>query len=308
MTRRALRLAAVAAILLPAAGHRTALAAPIFYGAAAVQYATVTNPFEIEFDPAGTLYAGHNTNSAVRVYRIPPGGGAAQLWGSQSPTDPDGIDVSGASVFASGEEKIWQTDRATGVTSPWTTWTANRNMTTMVVDDAGHYGAAGNIMIASARYSYDIEFISAATRDPYLRIASGNLYVPRGLLFAQGTLYCVESSASEGVWAVSPTGGLSAVDDGGFAWGSPQAMVYHPGGDVFYVGDGANIVRVPRTGGPAQKVGSGFGGIVGLTFGPDGRLYVADEGADVVWRVLPEPATLGLLGLGAAAALVRRRR
>ena len=271
MKRRAIAVAALAAVVLLASGAALT-AAPILDGHEATQYATVTNPFEIVFGPDGALYCGHNTNSAVKIYRVPPGGGAAQLWGSASPTDPDGVDVSGAYVYAAGEENVWQTDIATGTTTQWTNWTANRNMTTLVVDDLGRYGEAGDILIGDARYSYDIELISAATREPVLRIDSPDLDVPRSLLFAQDTLYCVERSETKGVWAISQTGDLSLLDDGNFAWNTPEAMVYDPGTDAFYVGDGELIILVPRTGGAAQVAGTGFGNVVGLTFGPDGRL------------------------------------
>ncbi|HUT59641.1 MAG TPA: PEP-CTERM sorting domain-containing protein [Phycisphaerae bacterium] len=45
-----------------------------------------------------------------------------------------------------------------------------------------------------------------------------------------------------------------------------------------------------------------------LVFGPDGAMYVADGGNDTVWRITPEPGTLALLGGGAMALLMRRRR
>jgi len=308
MNQRAISLATLATMVLLASNASFVMAAPTLYGHPAVQYATVTNPFELAFGPDESLYCGHNTNSAVQIYRIPPGGGAAQLWGSVSPIDPDGIDVSGAYVYAGGEKNVWQTDLATGVGASWTTWTDFRNIGTLLVDSAGRYGAAGNIMIGNCRYSYDIEFISAATREPILQIDSADLYVPRALLFAQDTLYCLEASETKGIWAISATGDLSLVDDGGFAWDFNQAMVYDPTDDALLVGDGELIVRVPRTGGAAQTVGTGFGEVAGLSFGPDGWLYVADGANDAIWRVLPEPATLALLAVGGVGVLLRRRR
>ena len=304
--------AAVLAVGLVAALSASATAVPVFHGREATVYATVTNPAEIEFAPDGSLFAAHNSpsNSAERIYRIPPGGGAASLWGTQSPKDPDGLDVFGDDVYCVGEYNVWQADRATGTMAKWTNWTTNRNMTTIAVDELGDYGAAGDVVVGSARYTYDIEFVSAATRSSTVQVASTNLYIPRGLLFAAGTLYCVESSAIKGVWAISAAGALTRVDDQQFAWGAPSAMVYDPADDVFYVGDSTRdeIICLPRTGGAPEVVGTGFTAVDGLAFGPDGKLYVADSPGNVVWQAVPEPGTLLLLFAAAALPLSRRRR
>jgi len=287
-------------------------AAPILYGQEVTVYATVTGPSEIEFAPDGALFAAHNSpsNGAARLYRIPPGGGAAVEWGSASPQDPDGIDVYGGKVYAAAEDHVWQGDLATGAMATWTTWSGGRNMTTIAVDKLGDYGDAGDVVIGSARYGNDIELISATTRQTTMSVSSGDLYVPRGLLFATGTLYCVESSATEGIWAIGPAGGLTRVSDGGFAWGSPSALLYDPVEDVFYVADNGRdeILRVPRVGGTPVVVGTGFTEVYGLAMGGDGRIYVADTTSNVVWVAIPEPTTIALLSVGLLLPVWRRRR
>jgi len=289
-------------------------AAPVWMGREGTQYAIVDNPFEIEFDADGYLYAGHDTNSSVKIYRIPPGGGAAELWGTMSPYDPDGLSVCGDYVYCGGTYDVYRTHRLTGVTERWANYSASRNMTTLVVDRAGDYGDPGDVFIGSARYAVDIEHIDAGTRLPATLVNSADFYIPRGLLFAQGSLYCLESDKSLGLWQISPEGQLTSLEDGGFTWSFPHALAYHAGEDAFYAGDLAlgQVVRIPRSGGDAAVVAWGFDGISGITFDTAGNMYVSDSTNDVIWQMsVPEPSSVALLSTGAVGLLLlawRRRR
>ena len=102
---------------------------PIWDGKVATTYATADNPFEIEFDIDGTLYAAHHSpsNGAAFLHQIPPGGGAALPWGSSAPEDPDGIDVFGGHVYASNEGAIWQATTPGGAMSVWATVSGSPN-------------------------------------------------------------------------------------------------------------------------------------------------------------------------------------
>jgi len=59
--------------------------------------------------------------------------------------------------------------------------------------------------------------------------------------------------------------------------------------------------------GTRTVVGSGFDGSGDLAFGPDGALYVSSHDEDLIWRVVPEPASLLLLTVGGVLAVGRRR-
>jgi len=289
------------------------MAAPVWMGREGTQYATVDNPFEIEFDADGYLYAGHDVNANVQIYRIPPGGGAAAPWGTMSPYDPDGLSVAGDFVYAAGEYDVYRTHRSTGVTQRWTNYSTSRNMTTMVVDQAGDYGNPGDIFIGSARHVVDVEQIDVVTRVATTLVNSADLYIPRGLVFARGSLYCLESDASLGLWQIGSAGQLTRVDDGGFDWGMPHALAYHAGEDAFYVGDLdlGQVMRIPRAGGNAEVVAWDFDYIAAITFDPAGNMYVSDSQNDVIWQMpVPEPSSIALLGAGAVGLLLlawRRR-
>ncbi len=289
-----------------------ATAAPVFVGQAGTEYAVAVDPAELAFGPGGELYAGQNdpSNNDEKIYRIPPGGGTAVEWGTIAPRDPDGIAVLGGDVYAAGHEDIFRTDIATGTTVTWADWSSGRNMTTLTAGVPAAYGGAGDLIVGNARWDYDIEFVSGTTQLPTVRIDSPDLHVPRALQFAAGTLYCTETAESVGIWSIAPNGDLARVPDGGFAWGDPRAMAYDPEEDTFYICDSGRgeMVRLPRAGGTCEVVGTGFDNIGGLAFGPDGRLYAADEDNNVVWQLAPEPASLTLLLAPAAVCLLRRRR
>jgi len=300
-----LLLAALAAGIVPT----TLPAAPILLGQAATVYATATNPMELAFGADGSLYVGRDTNSNTYLQRVPAGGGAASSWGSRSVYDPDGLAYFDGNVYACGEGEVVSADAGTGAMSQWVAL-AGRNPTTMTVDVSGDYGAVGDVFVGSARHNSDIEWIPAAGRTPVTLVSSLDLFIPRGLLFASGELYCVESSETKGIWQIGPTGALRFVDDGGFSWSQPSELAYHKGEDAFYVADAdrGTIHRVPRAGGLPESIGEGFGEIRGMAFGPGGYLYISDVTSDVIWRALPEPTAAGLLAVGVLLILRRSRR
>ena len=153
-TRREVETHAVVAIgvsflsLLPG----LASAEPVVWNHPVSVYATVTDPFEIAFDADGYLYSGHNRNSYVHMYRIPPGGGAAAAWGSMQIVDPDGIGVYGDYVYAAGKYDVFRTHRGTGVTEIWADMTDARNMTSLTIEHTGSFSNPGDVIIANASY------------------------------------------------------------------------------------------------------------------------------------------------------------
>jgi hypothetical protein len=104
------------------------------------------------------------------------------------------------------------------------------------------------------------------------------------LQFVDGTLYLTEIGEDKGVWAVDSSGTPTQIDDLGHSWNTPDAMVYESATDSFLVGDQTQLLRLPRSGGPVQVVGTDFGLISGLTFNSQGQLYVADQLDNVIWQ------------------------
>lgn len=266
-------------------------------------YATAEDPFEIDFDSDGTLYSGHNSPSsaAAPLYQIPPGGGAAAAWGSTIPQDPDGVHVFEGHVYASSEGIIWQVATPDGAMSVLATVSGSPNQSSIVVDEEGDYFPAGSVVVGNARFATDIHVVMAETNTVSSFVSSSSLSVVRALQFAQGTLYLTETEGTKGVWEVGSSGTLIQVADGGHSWGTPSAMVYEPATDTLLIGDQTQLLRLPRTGGEAEVVGTDFGLISGLAFDSSGNLYVADRDTDVIWQISPEsPLTIEDLSVVAA--------
>jgi hypothetical protein len=279
----------------------TALTVPIWDGNMASVYATVVDPFEIDFDVDGTLYCGHNspTSGQASLYQILPGGGATAAWGSTIPQDPDGVHVFGGQVYASSEGIIWQAATPGGAMSAWATVPGSPNQSTIVVDEAGDYFPAGSVVVGNARFGTDIHVITPETKAVSGFVSNSSLYVTRALQFVNGTLYLTEIDATKGVWTVDSVGTPTQVADGGHNWDTPNAMVYESTTDTFLVGDETRLLRLPRGGGQVQVVGTGFGLINGLAFDSHGNLYVADGVDDVIWLI---PRQLTVEGVSIVAA------
>ena len=81
----------------------------------------------------------------------------------------------------------------------------------------------------------------------------------------------------------------------------PDSVAVGPDGD-YYVGEltgfpfppgGANVYRVPASGGEAEVFADGFTNILSITFGPDGSLYVLEFNRGGLFNVDPsDPTTL----------------
>ena len=256
----------------------------------ATRYATAVDPAGIQFDEDGYLYVGHNRNRRVKIRRVPPGGGEAEEWGDSDFTDPDSIDVCGPYVYVADSKAVWRVLRETAASECFAEFPGKHNVTTLAVDTAGAYGAAGNVYFAGQRGS----IMRLATDGTETSLAdSPYLKAPRDLQFAQGRLYCVGSHLWEGIVVIDRDGKVSKLDDAGFTWGSPKALAYHAAEDAFYVGDATlgQILRIPRTGGMPTVVPCDFDAepviFAGLTFDTKGNLYVSDEANNVIWRLTP---------------------
>ena len=204
------------------------------------------------------------------------------------------------------------------------------------------YGVAidpstGNIFVSEILNDFAnssiLEFTPGGAMTTFATLAS-----PGGLVFdANHNLFVTLASGGGaagtigGINEVSPLGVVTPVVSSGMS--DPIGLARSTAGDLYAAElNGDMRILHSTTGGAVNVFATGVGTPYGLTFGPDGRLYVADFAGGEIEAVtsggsvstfatgfssprfitlgpdaVPEPGTLCLLALGGAALLARRR-
>ncbi|MDZ4781598.1 MAG: PEP-CTERM sorting domain-containing protein [Planctomycetia bacterium] len=320
---RGLLLAALAAPL----SATPALAAPIVPGFTVEHYADVTDPAEMTFNPAtGDLYVGRDNSGsggsqaeAVKIHLFAPGGATVTEFGDTAIPDPDSVlfdatgDVSGVpgSVLVAGRQVA---EGALRAIHPDQTTTLLFHVGSGLVNPNGlKFDSTGRVIIAdnlgpvaaSTGGNPTILYNLGGVNGTIAIDADDNIYTdgPDGVI----RIHAADGSLVNGNFYTDPNPG-----PGGFQ------LEFGPGGplwgDSLYgiSRDTGELLRFDALGVPTV-IGTGFGGPGGPTapdmeFGPDGALYVALFSEDEIIRIVPEPGSLALLGIGFGAALYCFRR
>jgi hypothetical protein len=316
-----LSLAASAFVTLPA------VAVPIVPGFTVEHYADVTDPAELTFDPAtGNLYVGRDASGsggsqaeAVKIHVVGPGGAPVAEYGDTAIPDPDSVlfDTTGAISGVAGSVLVAGRDGNEGalraIHPDQTTHLLFHSGSGLVNPNGLKFDSTGRVIIAdnlgpvaaSTGGNPTILFNLGGVNGTIAIDANDNIYTdgPDGVI----RIHAADGSLLNGNFYTDPNPG-----PGGFQ------LEFGPGGplwgDSLYAisRDSGELIRFDSLGNPTV-IGTGFGGPGGptapdLEFGPDGALYVALFSEDEVIRIIPEPTSLALLGIGLAAALLRFRR
>lgn len=271
-------------------------AQPSLPQAATTVYSRVTDPTRMAFAPDGTMFVGRDNSGSggdfddpVKVFRVASGGAPSSEYGNAPISDPDGVaydangsasGISGAVIVGGHElnslagkvvairpDQTITTLYATASTFNPNVFAYDRNGRLLFSDDEG--GKVWTMTNGTPTVLFNLAGAVHLAADSLNRIVVGvsgtqtlRLYTAAGALL---------TNAFATVAADSPL----APGPGGF-WGT----------GMFCVNTNGDLLSLDLTG-VATKFGSGFGAPYGMSFGPDGALYVTDFGGDLIWRVAP---------------------
>ena len=287
------------ALTLPLAG---AMAQPSVPGATTSLYATVSDPFAVSFGADGALYVGRDNagsggsnEESFKIRRVGPGGSPVTEFGAAAIPDPDAVivDRTGAASGIAGAVLVG------GLTG------SDTGQISRIAPD----GTVTVLFGPSSLYSNPNGFaFDALGRLLFTETAQGRVYRTDGgtptLLFNLSAAFSIATDAADRIvvspavnpgslWLYSSDGTLSNASFAAVRPATPLAR--GPGGtwttDLYAITESGNLIRVALDG-TKTPMGSGFGDIVGLTFGPEGALYASDFNGDRVWRIAP----LGVFG------------
>ena len=275
------------------------------------------------FDSSENLYlvTGHGGGM---IYKITPDGVMSQFSGGLS--NPQQIAWGGDTSFGNN---LYVADNYTsaivgvgldGSSSTFSTLAAQPIAVTL--DRTGNFG---NKMYIGTRNSAGIVSVTDTGLDqPFVQFYGLSDGWPLDIAIDPGTrygglMYLTMYSPTDvdwrGMFSVSSAGNITKFLPKQFGWGVLEFDTTEQqdfGGDLF-TGAGGLIHRVAPNGDTFEFIRSDDIFIRNFTFGPDNSMYIvqdADSGGPmVISRVslIPEPATLLMLGIGGAALLRKRR-
>ena len=253
------------------------------------------DPQELAFDKQGYLYVGHSRNAGgLSIYRVPPGGGGFTNYGQDSFDDPDGLDVDAAgNVYVASGPWANTTEGEVKMIAPGNT-VSNignnylNNPTALEIDRNDRFGTGHGYLVGNqlSGVGGQVLYISTSGAKSVLFTSSSHNVI-RDLCFdAQETLWFLAGVGEDYLLYRWPAGGQAQEVSVGTQTGKLRGLAWDPMGQALIIGSTDRLVmRVSTSGQILQTLVSGLDPRA-ITVDGGGNIYVSDEEADVVWKIV----------------------
>ncbi len=269
-------------------------------------YARVTDPIKLSFAPDGTLFVGRdnagsggNNWDAVKIHRLAPGGAPITEYGNSAIADPDAVffddaglisGVPGA-VIVGGVTGSGSTQGRLSRILPDGTVTTLFGPSSTMINPSDFVGDASGRLLFTDYEGGKVWVMTNGT--PTVLISGLTLPVPIAVDSQDRIL--VNATTEPQVRLYSAAGGLLT---NAFVPAVPRTpLALGPGGfwgtGIYYVNTNGDLMTADLNG-QATRVGTGFGGVDDLAFGPDRALYGSHFANDLVWRIAPDVPWLSI--------------
>lgn len=276
-------------------------------GYAYTDYAKLTGPYHMTFDPSGNMYVGNNTNhpAPAKLYRIPVGGCLVEEFGESAIPDPDAVlydelgQVSGVpgSVLV-GSSILIPTGGASIHLGQLVAVRPDGDVDVLIWPNMQFrdpndlaFDSAGRLLIVDGKNAQVLEssngqsathlFSQAPSTGAYLAVAAradgDHLFTStvNGVIHE----YAADGSVINNTFATGMGHAMITVGPGGDLWGDDLYALNPDAGQLF---------RFDASGAPTL-IASGFNTVYGdIAFGPDGALYVSLAQDDRILRITRE--------------------
>ncbi len=295
--------AAEAAAECGASGFST----PVAAGFEAAPYADVTDPLRLSFDADGNLFAGRDAQGSggsgadpVKIHRIAPGGAPVVEFGQAAVPDPDTVvvDRDGAWSGVPGTVLVGGTVSAEGsivaiLPDERLVTLFDRNLVFRNPNDM-QFDREGRLLFTDLNSG----FASTPPPPPQVLVSSAGEFPAQIVTHPTDPAFLafdpdnnIYMSTPEGLIRVFDRDGVSITDDFAGDLGANTRIRFGPGGawgdDLIAIDASTGELLEIDSAGSASVIGTGFVGFAGMTFGPDGSLYLSRFQEDCVWRVAP---------------------
>lgn len=157
--------------------------------------------------------------------------------------------------------------------------------TAPALPSAGPAVPNGDLFVSSSGTNSVLRFDGSTGAFVATAASGGGLNGPRGFTLAPSGALLVCSFGTDEIIAFDPSTGMNLGVFVNETVNDPEASALGPNGNLFVSTNGGAVVEINAiTGNPQGVFVPGLASPRGLTFGPDGNLYVADEAADAVLR------------------------